>query len=358
MAFFLLPLLLLLSTSFNSARVKDGAVHPVLSASNSDQITPLPVLVQRQAQEIYFPALAQSQAQEFYLPVISNSPLPFTFISWADSHGGTSMLKSLSNQAKILGPVFTIFPGDLEVHGFQIDEMRGWVSAMDGWSRNGMAEIVFPLRGNHDDQHPEEWQRFFSLEERGCKLGVWNYASLDEDLTFSFDYSNAHFVGIDVPGDVRLITERQLAFLDEDLSAAEARNLSHAFLFFHGPIYPIRNSPCQDNRVCPTGPVLARLVGILNKHPIVSASFHGHSHLQGYAHLDVSRIPEVTHPFEHFISGGAGGGLHNCSNSSRYEYCGVYNGYIAVYVDGDRFSVSFYEQGRAEPKKTFTFVKK
>ncbi len=254
--------------------------------------------------------------------------------------------------------MFTIFPGDLGTKGFQIEEMRGWVTMMDGESKNGMAEIVFPLRGNHDEEHPEQWQGFFSVEEQANRLGMRNYSSLDEDLTFSFDYSNAHFVGIDVPGDVDLITERQIAFLDEDLSAAEARNMTHAFLFFHGPIYPIRNSPCQNNRVCPTEPVLAHLVEVLNKHPIVSASFHGHSHLQGYVHLDASRIPEITHPFEHFISGGTGFRLHGCDNTSRYYYCGSYNGYVVVKVNGNRFSATFYRQGELEPVKAFSFKKK
>ncbi len=117
-----------------------------------------------------------------------------------------------------------------------------------------MAGIVFPVRGNHDGGNSAGWQQYFSLRERADALGMTNFASLDEDLTYSFDYANAHLIGLDVPGNIDVISGRQVAFVDQALAAAEARGLDHAFLFFHGPVYPTALHASCEERVCPLTP--------------------------------------------------------------------------------------------------------
>lgn len=293
-----------------------------------------------------------------WLPMVLNqNDQSFSFITWADTKSGTVQLEQLSNQAASFNPVFTLFAGDLEENGFTSEGMAEWVKAVDGGQANGMAAITFPVRGNHDLLDPEGWQNYFSLQEQAQNLELAHFSSLDSDLTYTFDYANAHFIGLDVAGSAETITERQVAFLDQDLNAAEARNVTHTFLFFHGPIYPIgAHSPCTE-RVCPLSPQTASLVEVINRHPSVSAVFNGHEHLLSYVHLDASRIPDLSHPFEQFISGAAGAELHPCNLLSRFDTCDSTPGFVVVEVNGRFYSVVYYQQGSSDPLHEFNFVK-
>jgi hypothetical protein len=100
----------------------------------------------------------------------------------------------------------------------------------------------------------------------------YTYMADCDSLTYSFDYQNSHFVGMDIPGDVTLVTASQLAWLDGDLAAAESRGLQHAFLWWHGPVYS-----CGNRHGDIDAP--ASMIAVLNKHPIVSAIFGGHAHV-------------------------------------------------------------------------------
>jgi len=245
-------------------------------------------------------------------PSPTPSPSPhvntsFSFVSWADTKTHVEDLASLSNQIVNLGlePVFTIYPGDLEDDGFTIEGMNLWKNALNGdpsgVTNNGMFEITLPVRGNHDDQQPDSalnWQNYYDLAATAQGVGATNYSSLSDDLSFSFDYGNSHFIGVDVPGGVSYITPEQIDWIDTDLGKAEARGLTHAFVYFHGPIYCVDGHCSCDQRVCePTHYDIVDLVNVFNKHPIVTATFHGHEHLYTYTHIDNTRIPEVTHEF-------------------------------------------------------------
>jgi hypothetical protein len=171
-----------------------------------------------------------------------------------------------------------------------------------------------------------------------------------ETVTYSFDYGNSHFAGIDLPGgDVSTMTSEEITWLDNDLTAAENKGLAHAFLFWHGPIYTVDGHPS-------TAP--DALIEALNKHPIVSATFHGHEHLVTYTYMNSSRISNITHPFEEFVSGGAGASLYQAT-PGRYDYwlnSGGRSefGFMAVDVSGNYFNISVYDiNGSVD--KTFLF---
>jgi hypothetical protein len=294
----------------------------------------------------------------YFLPLAARKDIPaFSFISWGDTKDGTAVLAALSNQAMSFRPLFTIYPGDLELNGFTPAGMSQWMAAMDGGKANGLAGIAFPVRGNHDADDPAGWQAYFHLSDQATGLKLANFTNLDENLTYSFDAANAHFIGVDIPGDIEIITQRQVEFIDQDLSAAESRGLLHAFLFFHGPIYPVSSHTDCPERACAVSPEVTALIAVLNKHPIVSATFHGHEHLLAYAHLDKTRIPGITHPFEEFITGSAGASVYPCNKSYRFETCDPGPGFAAVRVDGQRFTVGLYRLGQWVPLKEYSFVK-
>jgi hypothetical protein len=140
-----------------------------------------------------------------------------------------------------------------------------------------------------------------------------------------------------------------LTWLDGDLGAAEARGLQHAFLFWHGPVYS-----CGSRHGGINAP--ARLVAVLNKHPLVSAIFGGHAHVAAWTHLYTNRLALITHPFEAFTVPPVAEGLASLPDTNRCDHgFGDLRGFTTVDVQGPSFTVSFYVQGDPIPRWTRTF---
>lgn len=282
---------------------------------------------------------------------------PFRFISWGDTKTNTSVLASLSKQAKPLSPAFTLYMGDLQNYGFDASTIGTWKNALNGNSSNGTFDITFPIRGNHDYKDLPGWQSYFDLAGNAKRIGAVNYTELVKDTTYAFDYKNAVFISLDVLGNAELASDSVITFLDTQLTAAEKRGMTHAFVTMHGPIYPVANHNECERRVCATPAAVGKLVNVLNKHPIVSAVFHGHEHIFSYVHMDSTRIPEITNPWEQFITGAAGAGPNLCDQPFRFDYCGSYHGFATVDVSGKTFTVKIYQQGTTNAVKTYTFTK-
>ncbi len=280
----------------------------------------------------------------------------FRFVSWADTKSSRDDLASLSNQAAPLNPAFTIYEGDLESDGFTLSGMNAWKDAMNGYSDNGMFDKTLPVRGNHDRNDTPGWQAYYDLRSTARGLGATKYSELAEDLTYSFDYGNAHFIGVDVLGDADYLSPEQVNWIDNDLAAAEMRGLTHAFVYFHGPIYCVDGHCSCTTRVCPLDSIVVSLIDVFDRHPIVSATFHGHEHTYAHVHIDDTRIPEAIHPFEQFVTGSAGAGPKDCI-PGRTEYCMPSHGFVTVDVVGASFTVRFYRQGIAAPAQTMHFTK-
>ena len=278
----------------------------------------------------------------------------FTFVAWGDTKSDINVLKGLSGQVKALNPVFTTYAGDLESAGFTTSGMTAWKDSLNGGVNNGLFDITFPIRGNHDNaavNSAANWQGFFNLSSNAQRIGATNYSALADDLTYSFDYGNSRFIGIDVPGNVTKITPEQINWLDQRLTDAESKNLAHAFFYWHGPIY------CQANHCPATVPI--ELVTVLNKHPVVSAGFFGHEHILTYTHINSSRVPGVTHEFEQIVSGDAGAGP-TVPTSGKYDYslnAGTAGGFVTVSVNGGSFTLNFYKGGTTASQFSKTITK-
>jgi hypothetical protein len=291
-------------------------------------------------------------------PDLPSGPPPtgsFRFVAWSDTQGGESILSALSQQAKALTPAaaFTIFSGDVCESGPSTSCLTSWKNAMNGGSSNGMFDIAFVARGNHDGVdgtgNLAAWQSFYNFSGVASAIGATNYQEQSPDLNYSFDYQNAHVVSMDCPGgDASTLTSAQFTWLDGDLAAAEGRGLTHAFIFWHGPEYYV------DGHV-DTAP--QQLLAVLNKHAIVSATFHGHEHLQAWVHMDSTRYSSITRPWEEFIVSGAGADLYGCNSSRAPNWCNEVHGFATVDVSGKTFTVAMYAQGSTAPQKSFTFTK-
>jgi hypothetical protein len=296
----------------------------------------------------------------------------FRFVAWADTKSARSQLAELSNMIvnNNLNPVFTIYPGDLESDGPTCAGLKAWKNAMNGERNNGIWDITFPTRGNHDRRpdvnysgycssgvNIQHWKDHFDLKNNAQKAGVSNYVEDKEDLRYSFEYGNSIFIGLDVAGGITWLTAEDKTFLSSRLSNAESRGLTHAFIYFHGPIYCIDgHCSCSDLTGCMKNASLD-LVKIFNQHPIVSATFHGHEHIYAYTYMNKSRASSITNDFHQFVVGSAGAGPDSCSKTKRFEYCMPNDGFTTVDVNGSTFSVSFYKIGNSSPVKTYNCAK-
>jgi len=284
----------------------------------------------------------------------------FMFVAWGDTKTGTASLTALSVQAKALNPKFTLYSGDLCDSYSTSCIQNTWKNALNGNVNNGMFNISFVVRGNHDSGDNAGWQGIFDMQGVANKVGAtnYNYMSGLNDIVYSFDYGNSHFVGLDSLGDANTLTSSQLAWLDDDLTSAESRGLTHAFIYFHGPIYCVdshcsctTSSGCDQDSTSNNG----KIIPIINKHPIVSATFHGHEHIYAWVHLDSTRVSAITHPWEEFVTGDAGAGPKTCI-SGRTDFCMQEHGFVTVDVDGPTVTVKFYKQGSTTVQKTVNFT--
>ena len=284
----------------------------------------------------------------------------FRFVAWADTRGNNPVLTRLSNQVKGMNtqPALTIYPGDLIPTNSSLtvlQRFQNWQTALDGGNNNGMSNKTFASRGNHDLPDTVTWVSFFQFgplsdpNSVAAKVGVTNYQVLNDDLTYSFDYQNSHFIAVDGTGNANTITAAQIAWMNQDLTAASCRGIKHAFLFWHGPIYTVNGHMSS----LPTA-----LVMMLNDQPILTATFHGHEHVLAHTTMDHTRASQLTNlVFEQFVSGGAGAGFYSCT-AGRSDFCDTVYGFVVIDVLSDtQIKAGFYKDGQTTPiipEQTYT----
>ena len=291
----------------------------------------------------------------------------FRVVVWGDATDLLGYVVTNAAQIRQLKPQpsLNLFVGDLYDKGFNLAAAKALKAAMDGDAGNGLSGTMFPVRGNHDTaggaRATTGWQNYFDMGRRvsggdsskGIRgIGGSNYTCMAgcDSLTYSFDYQNSHFVGMDIPGDVTLVTSNQLKWLDRDLTAAEGRGLQHGFLFWHGPVYA-----CGNRRGATEAP--AAMIAVLNKHAMLSAIFGGHAHVSAWTHMSSNRIVTIEHPFEAFIVPPVAESLASLSGTNRCDYGeGNIRGFLTVDVNGPEFTVSFLVQDNPSPRFTRTFT--
>jgi hypothetical protein len=298
---------------------------------------------------VFISALILFFAVSFAVP--SKASAAFRFVGWGDSRDNPAVLSAQSNQVKAMTPAvaFTVFSGDL-CGSWSTSCAQAWQGHINGGSNNGIGNITFPVRGNHDSgASSSSWSSFYNIAQRASGIGATNYSELTKDMTYSFDYQNAHFVGLDMPGgDVSSMSQAIITWLDNDLTAAEARGKKLSFLFWHGPIYYVDGHSS-------TAP--ANLVAVLNKHQSVAAIYQGHEHVLAHVTLNNSRLPGLTGNTIQEIVDGTSGAPHYSCKSGRSDFCQAVDGFAVTDVQSDtQFTISFYKNGSNTPifQKTFT----
>lgn len=305
------------------------------------------------------------------IPTITNTPGPtatldpngFTFVSASDAQGEVSNFTRTVNQVKTLNPAFILFNGDLENDGVNDSEMAAMTAPLKS---AGLYNSFLPVRGNHDDPSVALWETWFEVTSpKSLPAGVTNYVSMSSSTVYSnysFVYGNSMFIGLDIPGDMDLITSTQLTFMDARLDYAESQGLTHAFIFTHGPMYCAESTHCNCSTRTGASCTPSALIAVINQHPIISAFINGHEHLMAWTHLDSTRLATLTGSFEEFFTSPSGGWTYNSYlYPARVDYyypsMGTSQAFASISVNGSAFTVNFYKVGVTAPVWSQTFTK-
>ena len=292
----------------------------------------------------YTNVTANQSAQDF-----TARPTVFTFGSMGDAQAQATYFSTTASQLAALNPAIVLYNGDLEDTGFVTTEMNPMVNVLKS---SNLFNRTFLVRGNADDHVANSaalWENYFETSPNipTRPAYVVNKAALNsssDNLNYSFDYGNSIFIGLDVPGDIDYLEQNELDFLNARLTYAEGAGLTHAFIFFHGPEYPVESnhSLCSTRTDATCTP--PALMTIINSHPIVSATFHGHEHVLSWTHMDSTRVAGLTRSYEQFVTSPSGGSsYHEYLYPERVDYAYTdmenSNGFATISVNGLSFTV-------------------
>jgi hypothetical protein len=184
------------------------------------------------------------------------STASFRFVCVGDSNAFYSLFAEVASKMATFAPDWMLFTGDLVNNGFSQEEWEEWFSAAGPF----IAHVpTMTVHGNHEDLATG----YFAL-----------FALPGVEEIYSFDYGNAHFVVLnDSPKPGEELTGRQATFLDQDLTAAQARPVPPKWYFtsHHRPMFA--SDPGEGSNL----EVRAAWQPIYEKHHI-DVDLNGHDH--------------------------------------------------------------------------------
>jgi hypothetical protein len=260
----------------------------------------------------------------------------FSFAVIGDSRGsiGNSKhpaLKAAANQIakKTSGPVFPLGDEVNSCYGDAkcIKDFKQWKKMM-----GKLISRTYPIVGNHDRTNGKAdttWQNTFSLPQNGPE-GF-------KDLTYSFDYQDAHFVVLDSEKpSMHLIDSSQRDWLDQDLTNNTKK---YTFVFYHEPAFAISREVSDSLDFMPSE--RDALWNILDKHN-VTAVFNGHEHLYGRKKIDSGVYPAAQNTIYQFTVGNTDVKKADKPKAglSAYSYTG--KSFAIVKVDATNITVNLY----------------
>jgi autotransporter-associated beta strand protein len=232
------------------------------------------------------------------------------------------------------GVKLAVFPGDLVDAGSgtssatMLSQLNAWKSAVAPLYNAGIG--VYAVRGNHEADATgsiSAWDSAFS----GAYALPSNGPSGETNLTYSFTYNNALFVGMDEYVDG--YHELNQAWLNQQLAA---NTHPHVFVFGHEAAFKGFHTDCLDDYASPRDTFWQSLTAAGAR-----TYFCGHDHF-----FDAARIDDgdgnANNDVYQVITGTGGGSLFDsCSYNGvndSYTPVGLYhdeaNGYLLVDVSG------------------------
>ncbi|MBM3256220.1 MAG: hypothetical protein FJZ04_01990, partial [Candidatus Moranbacteria bacterium] len=253
----------------------------------------------------------------------------FTFAIIGDTQNfeedeGKTLTKAASN-IKIAKPDIVLAVGDL----VSSCDKKDCAKKLAGWKEIVGADLfakTYPAMGNHDRSSEavsdKIWQEFFSLPE--------NSPEGYEELTYSLDFRNSHFVILNsAKPDEHIVNKIQRDWLEKDLITTQKENV---FILYHEPAWPVSAKIHESLDYNPSE--RDALWEIFKKHKSkIRAVFSGHEHLMSRKAVD---------GIYQFVIGNTSAFNHDAPRDGLAEY--FYRGYhyTLVVVDGGRITVKIF----------------
>lgn len=193
--------------------------------------------------------------------------------------------------------------------------------------KNVMKPILdktYEVMGNHDrtggSSADAVWQKEFNLPTNG--------PSGFSELTYSFDYSNSHFVVLDTEKPKgQIIDSTQRDWLEKDLTANKKENV---FVFYHEPAFQTAQN--KDDSLDANPKERDALWAILVKHN-VTAVFNGHEHI--FSRKKVGSIYQ-------FVVGDTDSTDDDFPQKNLIDYGYKGKSFVAVSIDGKKINMKLY----------------
>jgi hypothetical protein len=199
---------------------------------------------------------------------------------------------------------------------------------------NPLLSRAYEIQGNHDrsggDKSDIIWRGQFDLPLNGPD----GY----DELTYSFNFGNSHFVILDTEKPKEhSISESQLDWLDYDLGSNSDKE--NEFVFFHEPAFPGPSKIGDSLDVNPRD--RNRLWSILDSHNI-TAVFNGHEHVFSRKLIDSKIYPDGKNPIWQFVIGNTDAPMEEAKNDSQADYAYAGRHYAIVDVEGKNITLNLY----------------
>jgi len=283
------------------------------------------------ANTTYYYKIGESDTiYSFRSPPAQNSLDKVVFSIQGDTQGNLNVLrqnianlKSKTDNAANLD--FMLIAGDLSNRD---DRLSEWGMLMQSDSYGGLASSIpwVASSGNHEtsQSEPQAPRTHFRRYFQNAFASNWikeTDAAFDCGLYYSFNYSNVHVVICDTleyGGSSHNLSTSQLAWLDADLSRANAANM-WTFVVFHSSMY----STSEHGPY----PALANQMEPLMKSQRIDAIFWGHDHIFESYRAFTNETYGGTYCF---MASGGGGSIKDVTNVDDMD-THVWNGTMNEY---------------------------
>jgi hypothetical protein len=250
----------------------------------------------------------------------ADSPMSsFTFSFICDSRSQPEVRRRMAGVLRSKGSDLIIDAGDLVSNGQMQDQWDQWFEDM------GEAITATPLMsvvGNH---------------EKNSELFYMQFALPGGEEYYSFDYGNAHFVGLNSE---ILINGTQAEWLEDDLARARVNpSIVWVFAYFHAPVFTASSHSGRDDIQDIWGP-------IMDKYD-VDLVFVGHNHCyertsalfsNGTITDSGQRLVDPAGTV-HITSGAFGAPLYDVQNVDFMEHARKLNNFVRIEIKGKQLEL-------------------
>jgi hypothetical protein len=198
---------------------------------------------------------------------------------------------------------FVLQTGDMINEGGVILD---WVNFYKAEKNLGKSKVIMPVVGNHEfnGSGPFLYNDFYAA---GLPT---NGTAGNNGKVYSFNYGNAHFVGLCSIGS-QVNYSSQAAWLEADLAAASADpNIVWKFIYMHNPIYSAGTHGGDKNELAYWGSIIDQYK--------VDIIFAGHCHL--YERSLPIKADQVDQHGTYYVTSGLGGADFTTQSTLQPDY--------------------------------------